>query len=337
MVLVAIGTPLMVLAAVASSALAIVWLSGDTQDGLENLVFVCGAAFIGALATLLSVYLTRGNRPTARTMTPTEAPELHAIVERLSVLADERKPDIVLVPEAQPNSWMVTRRRARPRLHITEGLIERLEPAELQAVIAHEIAHLVNRDAAVMTVVSGPGVALRRAARTLSRAQDHRHTDVLSAIVAALLMFSWGVSLVGAAIGRLSHLGVCSLSRYRELAADTGAAVLTGRPAALASALVKISDGLAALPRKDLRSVAGRDPFHLLPVAGTANGWWERLVATHPPSAVRIERLIQLEREMQAARTALRVVEPHGVAPRDPHRLEDATDSAWQWSWPDER
>ena len=179
-------------------------------------------------------------------------PEVHAIVERLCLAADLPKPESSCMRERQPNSWIEWTRRGGFRLHLTEGLLDLLEPRELEAVIAHELAHVANRDAAVMTVVGGPGAAL-----LAGGAADHAQ--------------GWWPIMVGGivamAVGWVGHAGRAHLSRYREFAADAGAVALTGSPAALASALMKVSEGLVAIPARDLREVAAHDAFHLLPVA----------------------------------------------------------------------
>ena len=133
-----------------------------------------------------------------------------------------------------PNSWIEGTTRGGFRLHLTQGLLDLLEPRELEAVIAHELAHVANRDAAVMTVVGGPGEAL------------------LTGGVRVAGQGWWPLMLGGAlatAIGWCGTLGTRALSRYREFAADAGAVAMTGNPAALASALMKVSDGLVAIPQ----------------------------------------------------------------------------------------
>jgi heat shock protein HtpX len=216
-----------------------------------------------------------------RRLHPADAPDLHAIVERLCVVADLPKPTIVLDSRAMPNSWIEGTSRGGFRLHLTQGLLDLLEPRELEAVIAHELTHVVNRDAAVMTVVGGPGEAL------------------LSGGVRVASQGWWPLILGGAiatAIGWVGTLGTRALSRYREYAADAGAVALTGSPAALASALMKVSDGLVAMPRKDLREASLHDAFHLLPAA-RENAFG--LPDTHPPLRARIERLERLEQSLQ--------------------------------------
>jgi heat shock protein HtpX len=209
-------------------------------------------------------------------------PELEATVARLCLAADLPKPEVVVSPERQPNSWVVWTARGRYRLHVTEGLLDALEPHELEAVVSHELAHVAHRDAAVMTVVGGPGAILLSGGLRMSRGW--------------LPMMAGGLAAAG--IGWLGSLGGRILSRYREFAADAGAVALTGNPAALASALTKVSNGLVAIPTRDLRAAAAMDAFHLLPVGRGRLG----LPDTHPPLQARIERLQRLEAALQSAR-----------------------------------
>jgi heat shock protein HtpX len=267
-----VATPLVVLA-----ALAAVVVIAPTR----LVVGVAIALVIGVFAALQE----HAQRRPARALSPQDAPELHAAVERLCLIADLPKPRIVLERERQPNSWIVATGRDRARLHLTQGLVDRLEPRELEAVIAHELSHLAHRDAIVMTVVGGPGAALLAGGSALAG------------------RWIWPLQLgglVAAAIGWVATLGTRALSRYREFAADAGAVALTGHPAVLASALMKVSDGVHALPTRDLRAAAARDAFHLLPVARE-----RRVTATHPSLKARIARLERMEARLQSARPAL--------------------------------
>ena len=270
MVLAAVTTPLVVLACAA----ALVALAPLKLVGAFGV-----AAAIGIAGTIAE----RRNRPPAAPVSPAQAPALHAIVDRLCVLADVPKPEIVIEPEAQPNSWLVGLSRERARLHVTRGLLDLLTPTELEAVVGHELAHLVNRDAAVMTAVGGPGAVLLAGGKRMLRGG---------------WWFAMMGGVVAAAVGRISLFGTQVLSRDRELAADAGSAALTGRPAALASALRRISGQLRLIPDEDLRVAACRDVFHLLPVENEGSGWG----ATHPPLERRIARLEKMERAMQSAR-----------------------------------
>jgi heat shock protein HtpX len=262
----AIATPLVVAAAV----VAVV--------AIAPVKVVIGLA-IASLIGIVGAVRDRAAAADGRAVGPADAPELHAIVERLCVVADLPKPRIVVEDERQPNSWVVSLGRGYARLHVTTGLLERLQASELEAVIGHELAHVAHRDATVMTVVGGPGAVLVGGGSRMAR------------------FGVWPINLgamAAVAIGWVASLGTLALSRYREFAADAGAVSLTGNPAALASALMKVSDGLHALPSRDLRDVAARDPFHLLP-AGSAAG----LLATHPSLKSRIARLERLEARLQ--------------------------------------
>jgi heat shock protein HtpX len=273
----------MVIAAVSTPAIVLCCLAGVVLLTPFKVAAGVGlAAAIGIGGTVRE----RRSRPRVEAVTPAEQPELHAIVDRLCVLADLPKPEIVVAPEEQPNSWLVGLSRGRARLHVTRGLLELLTPSELEAVVGHELAHLVHRDAVVMTAVGGPGAVLLDGGRRM---------------IGGGWWFATIGGVVAAGVGWVSQLGTQALSRHRELAADAGSAALTGRPAALASALRRISGELRLVPEEDLRLAACRDVFHLLPVA-EAEGEARTMTATHPPLATRIERLERLERRMQAAR-----------------------------------
>jgi heat shock protein HtpX len=271
MVLAAVVTPLVVIA-----ALAVIALAAPTRIA----VFVAIAAVIGVVMTLNDRERTRA----ARAGTHPAPPELTATVERLCLASDLPKPEVVVNAERQPNSWVTWLGREGYRLHVTAGLLDLLTPAELEAVVAHELAHVAHRDAAVMTVVGGPGAVLLQGGQKIAR--------------------GWPMGIGGViamAVGWLGSLGGRILSRYREFAADAGAVALTGNPVALAAALTKVSDGLVAIPSRDLRSAAARDAFHLLPVAPRGE---YKLPATHPPLRARIERLQRMEAALQSARPA---------------------------------
>jgi heat shock protein HtpX len=214
---------------------------------------------------------------------PGEYPGVCAIVERLCVLADLPEPEIAVVDEQQPNSWIEARRGTRPRLYLTSGLLTVLRTDELEAVIAHELSHLAHHDARLMTVVAGLGDALTEGARRTSGQ-----------------WFLWSGRYAALGIGWVSRLGALSLARHRELVADAGAARLTGRPATLACALRKIAGELALVPSVDLRQAATRDLFHLVPVEDEA--FRPPMLRTHPALADRIERLERLEHALHGAR-----------------------------------
>jgi heat shock protein HtpX len=273
MVVAAVVTPLIVLA-----GLVLVVFEAPTK-----VIVLVGIALAIGVGSMLK---ERSERPRVNAVSADEAPALHAIVERLCLLADLPKPDIVIEPERTPNSWVVGTPAAGYRLHLTQGLLERLDPHETEAVIGHELAHIANRDAAVMTVVGGPGIALLGGGRRM---------------ISGAAWFTWMGAIVAMAIGWVASLGTRSLARYREFAADAGSVALTGSAAALASALMKVSEGISAIPEKDLRLEAARDTFHLLPVARDGDDRYH-LPATHPSLEARIARLEKLEHALQRSR-----------------------------------
>jgi len=272
MVVAAVVTPLIVLA-----GLVLVVLEAPAKV----IFFTAIASLVGIGAALKE----RDRQPRGKVVSESEEPALHAIVERLCLLADLPKPEIVIEAERMPNSWVVGTRARGHRLHLTRGLLDRLDPHELEAVIAHELAHVANRDAAVMTVVGGPGAVLLEGGRKIFGGG----------------WFIWPGAIAAMAIGWVGSLGTRALSRYREFAADAGSVALTGSAAALASALMKVSEGIGAIPEKDLRLEAARDAFHLLPVARDGEDRFH-LPATHPSLEARIARLEKLEHALQRAR-----------------------------------
>jgi heat shock protein HtpX len=264
MVLVAVLTPLAVIALI----VAALWLlPGPWQGAL--VVSLSIGLFIAAREW-------RGAAMDGR-LGGSAYPELLALVDRLCVIADVSRPAVVVEHERQPNSWLIDLPFRQPRLHLTTGLLQLLDGDELAAVIAHELSHLANRDAAVMSVVGAPGMLTKRPT---------------GLAVVVLLPIQW-----------VSGAGTSALSRCRELAADRAACAITGRPSALASALIKVSDGIAGAPAEDLRKVAIRDSFHF--VATSSRGGLVGIGRTHPPVERRLAALQQLEHHLQHARGGL--------------------------------
>jgi heat shock protein HtpX len=221
-----------------------------------------------------------------RALAALEFPAVQPIVERLCLLADLPAPEIDVHVERRPNSWIEAPSSGPARLHLTTGLLLLLETDELEAVIAHELSHLAHHDARVMSVVGGSGALL------IDGAERARSWS----------FFVWPGVLAAGAIGRVSRLATLSFARHRELVADAGSAALTGRPAALARALRRISGELARVPAADLREAAARDVLHLLAVGDELAK--RAPLRTHPPLERRIERLERLERALHQARPA---------------------------------
>jgi heat shock protein HtpX len=230
----------------------------------------------------------------AREVTPAEAPELHAMIERLCIQADIPKPRIAVAQTEMPNAFAMGRSQKHATVCATTGILNLLSPAELEGVLAHEITHIVNRDVAIMTLASF-------------------FASIASTIVQFGFFFGGGYSdsdgdddnpsfmvviLVSVAVYIVSFLLMQALSRYREFAADRGAAVITGRPSALSSALLKISGSMQRTPTQDLRAAGELNAFFIVP-ASVKNSIFN-LFATHPPLEKRIEALSRLEAQLQS-------------------------------------
>jgi heat shock protein HtpX len=225
-----------------------------------------------------------------RVVTPQEAPQLHAMIERLCVQADLPKPKVAVANTAMPNAFALGRSPKNATVCATTGIMELLTPAELEGVMAHELTHVANRDVMVMTLASFFATIAAYIVQFgffFGGTSNSDDDDGPSAMVLVL------VSLV---VYFISFLLMQALSRYREFAADRGAALITGRPSALSSALYKISSGMAQIPKQDLRSASEMNAFFIFP---TSIGG---LFATHPPMEKRIEALSRLEAQLQGTR-----------------------------------
>jgi heat shock protein HtpX len=225
-----------------------------------------------------------------RVVTPQEAPQLHAMVERLCIQADMPKPRVAVANTAMPNAFALGRSPKNAIVCATTGIMDLLTPAELEGVMAHELTHVANRDVMVMTLASFFATIAAYIVQFgfLFGGTSQDDDDGPSAMVLVL------VSLLVYAI---SFLLMQALSRYREFSADRGAALITGRPSALASALVKISGGMARIPQRDLRAASELNAFFIVP-AGVGKGI-SGLFATHPPMEKRIAALQRLEAQLQ--------------------------------------
>jgi heat shock protein HtpX len=222
----------------------------------------------------------------AREVSPQEAPELHAMIERLCIQADLPKPKVAVMHTSMPNAFAMGRSPKSATVCATTGIMELLSPAELEGVMAHELTHVANRDVMVMTLASFFATIAAYIVQFgfLFGGTSSDDDDGPSAMVLVL------VSLV---VYFVSFLLMQALSRYREFSADRGAALITGRPSALASALQKISGGMARIPKQDLRAASELQAFFIFP---TSVGG---LFATHPPMEKRIAALQRLEAQLQ--------------------------------------
>jgi heat shock protein HtpX len=226
----------------------------------------------------------------AREVTPEEAPELHGMIDRLCALADMPKPRVGVAQLDMPNAFATGRSPERSVVCVTTGIQGLLTPEELEAVLAHELSHVAHRDVLVMTVASSAGIMagmLTRGAQFGALSRD-RNSGGAPAFLIALL-----VSLVVYAV---SFFLTRLLSRYRELSADRAGAYLTMKPAALASALQKISGGISAIPQRDLRASKAMNAFFIAPAISGAS--LKTLTATHPSLEQRLEQLARIQAEL---------------------------------------
>jgi heat shock protein HtpX len=229
----------------------------------------------------------------ARVVNEQEAPELHAIVDRICALADLPKPRVAIADTDMPNAFATGRSPKKAVVCATTGIMRRLQPEELEGVLAHELAHVAHRDVAVMTIASFLGVLAGLITRFglyggLGRNRDQNTAVIVLTIIA-----------VSIAVYAISFLLTRALSRYRELAADRAGAMLTGRPSALASALTKISGDIARIPSRDLRQAEAFNAFFFAPaISGKAGASLSSLFSTHPSLEKRLDRLGVLSREL---------------------------------------
>jgi heat shock protein HtpX len=218
---------------------------------------------------------------------PEQEPELHALVDRLCVLADMPKPTLAVAETSVPNAFAAGRRRKGVVLCLTRGMLTKLDEQELEGVLAHELSHVAHGDAVVMTVASFVGVLAGLTAQVGARLM------LIAGRMRGLwqfLLIALAVTLLSTATWIVSVLLIRALSRYREFAADQAAAQLTGNPAALSSALLKVSDRRTLIPSRDLRRATALNAVAFCPVAGARQAG-SRLLSTHPTVEARIERL----------------------------------------------
>ena len=233
----------------------------------------------------------------AREVTPQQAPELHGAVDRLCALADMPKPRVAIADTDVPNAFATGRNQRNALVCATTGLLRRLEPEELEGVLAHELSHVAHRDVAVMTIASFLGVLagiMTRAALWGGLSRGSRNNN---AGIAVLL-----IPLVAAVVYVISFLPTRLLSRYRELSADRAGALLTGRPSALAAALTKVTGQMARIPTRDLRKV---EPFNAFFFAPALSGESVSLLfSSHPTLERRLEQLARVSAQLgQAGRS----------------------------------
>jgi heat shock protein HtpX len=274
------------------------FLLGALYAVLLAALFASGASGITILVVaggLLALQLFTSDKIALRAMgvhevSPQQAPELHAMIERLCIQADLPKPRIGVMESQMPNAFAMGRSKKAATVCATTGIMELLSPAELEGVMAHELSHIANRDVMIMTLAS---FFASLASMIVQFGfffggggdDDDDSPGILGLIAVSLIVYV------------ISFFLMQALSRYREFAADRGSAIITGRPSALASALMKIAGTMERVPQQDLRAHAEMNAFYIFP-AGAKRSLFN-LFSTHPPLEKRIAALQRLETQLQ--------------------------------------
>jgi heat shock protein HtpX len=229
----------------------------------------------------------------AREVSPAQAPGLHAIIERLCIQANLPKPHVAVAQTPMPNAFAVGRSPKAATVCVTTGLLDLLSPSELEGVLGHELTHIQNRDVMVMTIASffaSIASFITQMGFWFGGAFDNRDNNSGPGFAVVIL--------VSAVVYMISFLLLQTLSRYREFAADRGSAIITGRPSALITALMKISGNMQQIPQRDLRAASGElAAFYIFPPKAKQSV--ANLFSTHPTLEARIAALQRLEAQLQ--------------------------------------
>jgi heat shock protein HtpX len=276
---------------------AVVLFSVFNFSVIAMLVIVIGIAVFQYFSSAKIALAASG----AKIVSAEEAPELHAMVERLCAMANLPKPRVAIVDSDVPNAFATGRNPKHAAVAVTSGLWRRLEPQEIEAVLGHELSHIANRDVLVMTVASFFAMLAAMLTRFGlyagmfggfgggfgggNRGGNNNQTPVW------LIVF-----LVSVVVYAISWILIRTISRYREYAADRGSAIITGAPENLMSALQKISSNITQIPQRDLREVQGMNAFFIIPTNWKTN--MSEWMMDHPPLEKRLAALSQIAREM---------------------------------------
>src|SRR5881398_2280014 len=254
------------------------------------LVIVIGIAFFQYFTSDKLALAASG----AKVVEREQAPELHAMVERLCAMTDLPKPRVAIIDTDVPNAFATGRNPKHAAVAVTRGLWQRLEPQEVEGVLAHELSHVANRYVLVMTVASFfamlAGLLTRFGLYAGMFGGGGRNRDNNAVPVWLIVL------LVSVVTYFLSQILILAISRYREYAADRGSALITGAPEHLMSALQKISSEMFRIPQRDLREVEGMNAFFIIPTS--VKSTTAQLFATHPPLEKRLAALSEIARDM---------------------------------------
>jgi heat shock protein HtpX len=256
------------------------------------LVIVGGLAFVQYFTSDKLALRASG----AKVVERDEAPALHDMIERLAGMADLPKPRVAIIESEVPNAFATGRNKKHSAVAVTTGLWNRLEPPEIEGMLAHELSHIVNRDVLVMTVASFfamlAGLLTRFGLYSgmfggFGGSRDNNNNSVPVWLI---------VVVVSVVTYFLSQILILAISRYREYAADRGSALITGAPEHLMSALQKIASQITMIPQEDLRQVETMNAFFIIPTNWRKRG--AELFMTHPPMEKRLAALAEISREM---------------------------------------
>ena len=225
----------------------------------------------------------------ARIVSESEEPKLHETITRLCAIADLPKPKVAVVQSSVPNAFATGRSQKKAVVAVTTGIMHTLNQSELEAVLAHELSHVKNRDVMIMTIAGFLSTVAFFLVRYLLFFGGGSRNRESGGIMAA-----WFVSIL---VWIISLILIRTLSRYREYSADRGAALITGTPSHLASALMKISGIMPRIPKDDLRKVEGMNAFFIIPALSGSS--LMSLFSTHPSVEKRIAALENLEKELE--------------------------------------
>ncbi len=279
---------------------------GNVNDG--GIIFI--AVLIGVGSAFASYYWSDKialRASGARLVSPDDSPQaarLHGTVDRLCALADMPKPRVAIAPAQMPNAFATGRSSKVAVVCATQGLLDRLDPEELEGVLAHEMSHVAHKDVAVMTVASVIGIVAALLVRFAfyselfgggGRGRGGNNNNNGGALPVILV-----VMIVGIVAYAISFLLIRLLSRYRELSADRSGALLTGRPSALASALVKVTGDIARIPTRDLRAAESLNAFYFAPAFSKRAGELSlsAIFSTHPPLEKRLRELDKISQQL---------------------------------------
>lgn len=230
----------------------------------------------------------------AREVSPEQAPELHGMIDRLCAMADMPKPRVGIADTSVPNAFATGRSPDRSVVCVTTGILNLLTAEELEGVLAHELSHVAHRDVLVMTVASSAGIAagmLTQGAQYGAMFGGGRNRDNNGGLPIWLV-----VLVISLMVYAVSFVLLRLLSRYREMSADRAGAYLTMKPAALASALQKISGGMNQIPDRDLRQVSAASALCIAPAVKGVS--LKTLTSTHPSLEQRLEQLARIQTEL---------------------------------------